>query len=260
MDIRTMTRKTGQAMCHLNPDNAKILVVIPAYNEESSIYRVVRSANAMLPGSEILVIDDSSADNTKSEAKKAGAIVLSHPLNLGYASSLELGYIYALQHGYDIVLQMDGDGQHLAEEMPKVLFPVARGEADICIGSRYMLAEQTYKTSWVRRTGQKFFGLIYSLITKEHITDPTSGFQCLNKKAFHLFAEGHFPDDFPDTDVLLISHYARLVIREVPVRMHARSDGESMHSGFKPLYYIVKMLLSIFMVILNHRRWRTYAS
>jgi glycosyltransferase involved in cell wall biosynthesis len=255
-----MTAKTDPAMGVPNPANPNVLIIIPAYNEESCIYRVVHSVKAILPGAEILVIDDSSADNTNLEAKRAGAIVLRHPINMGYASSLELGYLYALRHGYDFVLQMDGDGQHLAEEMQKLIDPVVRGEADICIGSRYMLTEQNYKTSWVRRTGQKFFGFIYSLITKEHITDPTSGFQCLNKKAFQLFAGGHFPDDFPDTDVLLISHYAKFVIREVPVRMNARSDGKSMHSGFKPLYYIVKMLLSIFMVILNHRRWRTYAS
>jgi glycosyltransferase involved in cell wall biosynthesis len=179
---------------------------------------------------------------------------------MGYASSLELGYIYALQHHYDIVVQMDGDGQHLAEEIPHILNPVIGGAADIVIGSRYLLSEQGYKTTWVRRIGQKFFGRIFSLITKEHITDPTSGFQCLSKKAFQLFTGGHFPDDFPDIDVLLISHYAGLAIKEVPVVMTERSGGQSMHSGLKPLYYIMKMLLSIFIVVLNHRRWRAYAS
>jgi glycosyltransferase involved in cell wall biosynthesis len=238
----------------------KVLVVIPAYDEEARIGQVVSSVSQVLPEAKILVINDSSMDDTRQKAKNAGATVLSHAVNMGYASSLELGYIYALHHHYDVVVQMDGDGQHLAEEIPHILNPVINGEADIMIGSRYLLSEHGYKTSWVRRTGQKFFGFIFSLITKEHITDPTSGFQCLSKKAFHLFAGGHFPDDFPDTDVLLISHYAGLAIREVPVVMKERSGGQSIHSGLKPLYYIIKMLLSIFIVLLNQRRWRAYAS
>lgn len=255
-----MERESGLRMSESSSANPSVLVVIPAYNEEPSISPVVCSVKTILPGARILVIDDASTDDTNREAKRAGAVVLHHPVNMGYASSLELGYMYALRHGYGIVLQMDGDGQHLAEEIPKILSPVAAGQADICIGSRYMLPEQNYKTSWVRRAGQRFFGSIYSLITHERITDPTSGFQCLSRKALQLFAGGHFPDDFPDTDVLLISHYAGLVIREVPVRMTERSDGRSMHSGLKPLYYIVKMLLSIFMVVLNHSRWRAHAS
>jgi glycosyltransferase involved in cell wall biosynthesis len=238
----------------------RVLVVIPAYNEESRIGQVVASVRQILPDAEVLVVDDASTDGTKEEAKGAGATVLSHTVNMGYASSLELGFIYALNRGYDIIVQMDGDGQHLAREIPLILNPVIGGEADILIGSRHLLPESPAGTTWARRIGQHFFASIFNLITGEHITDPTSGFQCLNRKAFRLFANGHFPDDFPDADVLLISHYAGLVLKEVPVVMKERAGGKSMHSGWKPLYYMVKMLLSIFIVILDRKRWRVYES
>lgn len=238
----------------------RVLVVIPAYNEETRIGQVVASVGQVLPEAKILVVDDASTDGTKDEAKNAGATVLSHTVNMGYASCLELGFIYALNRDYDIIVQMDGDGQHLAREIPLILNPVVDGEADILIGSRHLLPGNSEGVSRARRIGQKFFALIFHLITGERITDPTSGFQCLNRKAVRLFAKGHFPDDFPDTDVLLISHYAGLVLKEVPVVMKARGGGKSMHSGWKPVYYILKMLLSIFIVILDRKRWRVYES
>ena len=244
----------------MNNCGQEIMVVIPAYNEETRIGKVVRSVKSVLPESTILVIDDCSTDHTKQEAEKAGAVILSHPINLGYASSLELGYRYALKNEFDIVVQLDGDGQHLAEEIPKILTPVLNQEADIVIGSRYLSADSSYKTSPARWLGKNFFGAIFYMVTKYNITDPTSGFQCLNRKAFQLFASGHFPDDFPDTDVLLIAYYVGLRVKEVPVIMMERSGGISMHFGLKPLYYIIKMILSMFMVILNYRRWRKYES
>jgi hypothetical protein len=117
-----------------------------------------------------------------------------------------------------------------------------------------------YKTSFVRRLGQKIFGMILSLITGYKITDPTSGFQCLNRRAFELFSRGQFPHDFPDADVLLMAYYAGFRVVEVPVVMVERSGGESMHAGLKPLYYVIKMILSIGMVVLSQRRWKQYVS
>lgn len=242
----------------MNDCGQKILVVIPAYNEETRVGKVVRSVKSVVPEATILVIDDCSTDRTKEEAEKAGAFLISHPINLGYASSLESGYLCALKNEFDIVVQMDGDGQHLAEEIPKILAPLLKREVDIVIGSRYLSADSSYKTTLARRLGKSIFGAIFYLMTKYNITDPTSGFQCLNRKAFKLFASGHFPDDFPDTDVLLIAHYAGLRVKEVPVIMVERSGGESIHSGLKPLYYIVKMILSIFIVVLSYRRWKRY--
>lgn len=238
----------------------KILVVIPAYNEELRIGEVVRSVKNILSLASVIVVNDCSIDGTKSEAMNAGATVIDHPINLGYGAGLETGYLYALKNGYEFVVQMDGDGQHLPDEVPKILAPVLNGEADIVVGSRYLSSVNGYRTSFARRVGQKFFGAIFSLITRYNLTDPTSGFQCLNRRVFELFTSGHFPHDFPDTDVLLMAHFAGFRVKEVPVVMMERSGGMSMHAGLKPLYYIMKMSLSIMMVVLSQRRWKQYVS
>jgi glycosyltransferase involved in cell wall biosynthesis len=242
----------------MTKQDQRVLIVIPAYNEQGRIGGIIRSVKHTLPQVSILVVNDCSTDDTGSEALQAGAIVLTHSINLGYGAGLETGYLYALKHGFAVVVQMDGDGQHLPEEVPYILAPVLNGEADIVIGSRYLASQNTYKTSFVRRAGQRFFGIIFSLISKYNITDPTSGFQCLNSNAFELFTCGHFPHDFPDTDVLLMAHYAGFRVKEIPVVMVERSGGISMHSGWKPLYYVIKMLLSIGIVILSQRRWKQY--
>jgi glycosyltransferase involved in cell wall biosynthesis len=242
------------------PEGKKVLVVIPAYNEHGRIGEIIRAVKGILPSAKILVVNDCSSDDTGREAVEAGADVVTHILNLGYGAALETGYLYALQYGYEFIVQMDGDGQHLPDEVPSILAPVLGGEADIVIGSRYLSPENTYKTPFARKAGQKFFGVILSLITGYQITDPTSGFQCLNRRAFELFSRGQFPHDFPDADVLLMAHYAGFRVKEVPVMMRERSGGESMHDGLKPLYYVIKMILSITMVFLSQRRWKQYVS
>ena len=241
-------------------DDQKVLVVIPAYNEHGRIGAIVRAVKRILPSTNVLVVNDCSSDDTWREAREADATVVSHPINLGYGAALETGYLYALKYGYEVIVQMDGDGQHPSAEIPHILVPVLAGDADIVIGSRYLSSESTYKPSIVRRLGQKSFGMLLSLITGYKITDPTSGFQCLTKRAFELFSRGQFPHDFPDADVLLMAHYAGFRVREVPVIMQERSGGVSMHTGLKPIYYVIKMILSIGMVILSKRRWKQYVS
>ena len=238
----------------------KVLAVIPAYNEHGRVGDIIRAVKRVLPSAKILVVNDCSSDDTGTESVGAGAEVVTHLINLGYGAALETGYLYALRYGYEVVVQMDGDGQHLPDEVPQILAPVLDGGADIVIGSRYLSSKNTYKTSFVRRLGQKIFGMILSVITGYKITDPTSGFQCLNRKAFELFSRGQFPHDFPDADVLLMAHYAGFRVKEVPVIMQERSGGVSMHAGLKPIYYVIKMILSIGMVVLSQRRWKQYVS
>jgi len=243
----------------------RVLVVIPAYNEAGRIGKVIRAvqramSSLKIPSVNILVVNDCSTDSTEQEAREAGATVLSHPVNLGYGASLETGYLYASQNSFDIVFQMDGDGQHLAEEIPSVLSLVMEGRTDIALGSRYLSGKSSYYTPFVRRMGQKFFARIFSLLTKQTVTDPTSGFQCLNRKVFEWYAEGHFPRDFPDIDVLIAAHFAGFRLMEAPVSMAEREGGTSIHSGLRPFYYFVKMILSVFIVLLNRRRWNTDVS
>jgi len=119
----------------------KVLVVIPAYNETGRIGEIVKSVKGVLPIAKVLVVNDCSSDDTRREAIEAGATVISHPINLGYGAALETGYLYALGNGFEYIIQMDGDGQHLPEEIPKIISPVLNGEADIVVGSRYLSSE-----------------------------------------------------------------------------------------------------------------------
>jgi glycosyltransferase involved in cell wall biosynthesis len=231
---------------------------MPARNESGRIGSVIQSVRQVLPGADVVVVNDDSSDTTQAEATDAGATVLPHPVNLGYGAGLETGYTYALREGYEWVLQMDADGQHLAEELPRVLQPLLCGRADIVLGSRFMPGQSAYAAGPIRRLGQRFFGLLLRGLTGRRFTDPTSGFQALNRAAVEFLASGVFPCDYPDADVLLMSHRAGLRIAEVPVRMRTRDGGTSMHSGLKPLYYGIKMLFSLFIVLLNFGVWRAW--
>ncbi len=239
----------------------KLLVVLPAHNEAGRIGSVIREIRQALPSASVVVVNDASADDTGGEACRQGADVLPHAVNLGYGGSLETAYFFAMRGGYEVVVQMDGDGQHLAGEIPLLLEPLQAGTADIVIGSRYVEGGGTgggITVPWIRKAGHWFFGALLFLLTRRRFSDPTSGFQALNRRALELLASGVFPCDYPDADVVLMAHLSGIRIREVPVRMVNRAGGVSMHSGWKPLYYGMKMLLSVFVVLLNTPRWHAW--
>jgi glycosyltransferase involved in cell wall biosynthesis len=231
---------------------------MPCLNEEGRIGVVVHSAHNALPSADIVVIDDASDDASAAEAIAAGATVLRHGCNLGYGATLETGYLYAISSGYDIALQMDGDGQHLAEELPRILAPLIEDQADIVVGSRYLANPKDHSSTLVRRAGQWLFRWVIVMLSGKWLSDPTSGFKGLNRRALSLFSSGVLPYDYPDSDVILMSFMAGLRISEVPARMKPRSGGKSMHSGLKPIYYGIKMFLSILIVLLNVRVWRKW--
>ena len=233
----------------------RVLVILPAKDEQGRIGAVLDAVRGVLPDADRVVIDDGSSDGTACESQRSGARVLSHAVNMGYGASLETGYRYAVRQGYGLVVQMDADGQHLAEELPRLVEPVARGEVDIAIGTRHGAG---LRGSPVRRAGQLVFSAILLACTRRWFSDPTSGVQALGPRAVRFFASGVFPCDYPDADVLLMAHLSGLRIREYPVRMQARVGGRSMHAGLKPLYYGGKMLLSVFIVILNVGVWRAW--
>lgn len=238
----------------------RMLVIMPAHNEAGRIGAVIGDLHRVVPDADVAVIDDASTDATADEARAAGAMVLTHAVNMGYGASLETAFLYAVKHGYAPVIQMDADGQHLPAELPALLAPLSEGGADIVLGSRYANHVRHYRTPPIRRLGQLFFGTVLLVLTGRRFSDPTSGFQALSGRALRLFASGVFPCDYPDADVLLMAHWTGLRIREVPVRMVERSGGVSLHGGWKPLYYGMKMLLSVFIVILNYpvwHKWRT---
>jgi len=228
----------------------KIIVIIPAYNEGAKIAAVIDRVRQVSPDFDILVVNDGSKDDTAAAAAAAGATVVSHPFNMGYGVAIQTGYKYASAKGYDFLVQIDGDGQHDPAYIPTLLAPVIAGEIDFALGSRFLEVE-SYEPSVPRRVGMAIFRKLVSVIIGMRITDSTSGYQAFNRRVIRYFTTEVFPYDYPDADMIIILHRAGFTIREIPVRMYANVEGKSMHSGLKPLYYLFKMFLSIFVTLLR---------
>jgi len=235
----------------------RAIVIIPAHNEGAHIAPIVRQIKANYPYFDVLVIDDGSSDDTRARALDAGASVISNPFSLGYGGALQTGYIYATRNRYNFLVQLDGDGQHDPTCIYDLINPVQSGTADITIGSRFLISQKeghdwpAYRAPVVRMIGMRLFSAIATFFTGQKVTDPTSGYQAMNRRAFHLLAGDKFPIDYPDADVIIMLHRAGFRIKEVPVRMFPSPDDKSMHSGLKPLYYIFKMFLSIIVTLLR---------
>ncbi|MGB9082229.1 MAG: glycosyltransferase family 2 protein [Desulfuromonadaceae bacterium] len=234
--------------------SSRSLVLIPAYNEATRIAGVIESIKRVVPENPVLVINDGSRDDTAAVARQAGAIVVTHPFNMGYGVAIQTGYKYARDNNYDYVVQLDADGQHDPACIPDLLAPVMQGKADIAIGSRFL--GTSYTPPLARRLGMALFRKIVSLVTGKVCTDTTSGFQVFNRDVIRYFSQDLFPVDYPDADMLIMLHRAGFCMTEVPVRMFENSEGKSMHSGFKPIYYMFKMLLSIGVTLLREKGGR----
>jgi glycosyltransferase involved in cell wall biosynthesis len=224
----------------------KTLILIPACNEEERIGTVLAAVAAQAPTAEILVIDDGSQDGTAAEARRRGAGTICHPFNLGYGAALHTGYLYARRHGYDQVVQLDADGQHDPRSLGAILDALDQG-ADVVVGSRYLLGDAP-RTSWLRKVASRMFAWIVTTWTGVKITDPTSGYQGLSRQALDEVAGDAFPEDYPDADVLIMLHRAGLKLAEIPVVMHERKGGISMHRGGKVAYYAYKMFLTLALI------------
>lgn len=233
----------------------RLLVVMPAHDEEESVGTTLERVRAALPEADVVVIDDFSRDRTVEVAERHGARVVSLPCNLGYGGAVQTGFKYAVAHDYDAVIQMDADGQHDPGSARALLAPVLAGEADVAIGSRF-LGRANYRIPGLRRAGMRVFGSIVTFVTRQTFSDPTSGFQALDRRAVAFFAHDHYPSDFPDADTIILLALAGFRVREVPVTMEARVAGTSMHSNLKAFYYVAKMTLSILMVLLRRKRLR----
>ena len=229
----------------------KAIIIIPAYNEEKNIAGVINGIKKnSIPDADILVVNDGGEDRTEKIVRELGEQVISLPYNMGYGVALQTGFIYALKKGYEYAVQIDADGQHDPRDIPKLLDEVFNNKADVIIGSRF-LDKGNYRASFIRRVGMLFFAKLTSLIIGEKITDPTSGYQAINKHGLQFYAGDYYPVDFPDADVIIMLHRVGLKIKEIPVTMYPSVQGKSMHSGLKPVYYIFKMFLSIFVTLLR---------
>ncbi len=226
------------------------VVVIPAYREAANIAQVIQGVREQLPHATIVVVDDCSPDATAAAARQAGAVVLRLPINLGDGAARQTGFKFADRLGADWVVQLDGDGQHRPESIPALLAPILADEADLVIGSRFLGAGE-YRPQIGRRIGMWVFAAIASWATGHTITDPTSGFRAMNRRAYRFFCGSAYPQQYPDADVLIAAYRAGLRLAEVPVLMRPSPTGQTIHAGLRPLYYVYKMMLSIFVTMLR---------
>jgi glycosyltransferase involved in cell wall biosynthesis len=231
--------------------SSKLLVVIPAHNESPRIGGVIAGIRQAAPGADILVVDDGSTDGTTETARRAGAIVARLPFNQGYGVALQTGFKFALRHDYDYVVQIDGDGQHEPRCIPDLLAAVQNDQVDVALGSRWLGASE-YQGPALRKFGKSFFGFLASSLTSLEVTDPTTGFQALSRDVVHFYCTNVYPVDYPDANVIIMLDRAGFRVAEVPVIMYRNSTGKSMHSGIaRPIYYGMKMMLSIAMTLLR---------
>jgi hypothetical protein len=227
----------------------KILVIVPAYNEEKNVTDVITDLRGSFPGGDILVINDGSQDNTSGIAKNLGVNVIDLPYNLGIGGAMQTGFVYALSGGYDVAVQFDGDGQHLATEIRKILRPFERNGADLVVGSRF-LSEAGFTSSIQRRLGAKILSFVVSTLIGKRITDTTSGFRVYSKRAIEFFSS-IYPEDYPEVEAFILAHKKGLVIEEVPAEITERKFGKSSITVKRAIYYMVKVLLAIFVDLMK---------
>jgi glycosyltransferase involved in cell wall biosynthesis len=228
----------------------KHIIILPAFNEAKSIASVIQGVRTSEKYADILIVNDGSRDRTAEIAGEMGVMVINHPYNLGYAAALQTGYRYAVSRGYDHLVIMDADGQHDPGSISSLFHVMDSAGADVVIGSRFL--EGGYRMGFMRRIGVSIFSKIARLYTGKRLTDPTSGFQLLNRNAFEFLAsEDGYPMDYPDVNIIMLLHKRRLKVAEAPVHMVNNTEGDTMHGGLKPVMYVIRMILAISLVLLR---------
>ena len=239
----------------------EVLVIIPAYNEESNIAGVLENIekNSISKVADILVVNDASSDATNQIVKRKGHAIVTHVYNLGYGSALQLGYKYAIRRGYRYAIQMDGDGQHDVCNIPKIYETLQtrdeNGELpDIVLGSRFMEGSTDFPVSPAKKIAFAWFRTMLKLGTGRSISDPTTGLQGLSWRTFLFYSKyDNFDDKYPDANMLMQMLLLGFRVREIPAVMHMRTEGISMHSGLKPILYMFRMTFSILAVWIREK-------
>jgi glycosyltransferase involved in cell wall biosynthesis len=227
----------------------KVLVIVPAYNEEENIEPVIVDLRENFPAGDILVVNDGSSDRTSEIARGLGVTVMDLPYNLGIGGAMQTGFRYALDGGYDAAIQFDGDGQHNADEICKILGPNRKKDADLIVGSRF-LSEGGFTSSIQRRLGAKILSAVVSALVRKRITDTTSGFRFYSRRALEFFSS-LYPEDYPEVEAFILAHKKGLHIAEVPAEISPRKFGRSSITISRAVYYMVKVMLAIFVDLLK---------
>ncbi len=236
----------------IDPAQPRVLVIVPAWNEEASVGATVREIRAANPDVDVLVVDDGSVDQTATRAERAGATVCRLPFNLGVGGAMRTGYRYAVRHGYDITVQIDADGQHDPAYLPRLV--EALGTSDIVIGARFARADDPYQVSGARRWAMVLLAWVLSRLAHTRLTDVTSGFRVANRRATTIFAL-HYPAEYLGDTVesLVIAIRTGCRVTQVPVDMRVRSAGRASASPFRAAVYLLRAVVALCLALV--RRW-----
>lgn len=223
----------------------RVLVIVPAYNEQDCIVETVRRIKET--GYDYVVVNDGSKDDTLKLCRENGINVLDLPQNLGIGGAVQAGHKYAQHYGYDIDVQVDGDGQHDPSYIPQLVKMIEDG-ADLAIGSRFVEETDGFQSTWLRRVGITWLSGLLKLLTGKIVTDPTSGFRASGRRAIELFCE-YYPMDYPEPESIALALENGLSLSETPVNMLERQGGSSSIGGFSSVYYMIKVTLAIILVV-----------
>ncbi len=235
----------------------KVLIIIPAYNEEESIERVVDNLVENFPQYDYIVVNDCSNDSTEQILKRRRYNYISLPANLGIGGAVQSGYIYATQNDYDIAIQIDGDGQHDPAYIEKLIEPIINDEADMTIGSRF-IEKKGFQTSLMRRFGIKLIKFVIKLCCGTKVTDTTSGFRASSKELTSLFAK-EYAFDYPEPEAIVAASLHGFRVKDVAVEMKERDGGKSSINALRSLYYMIKVPVALIILRLGTRKRRKKA-
>ena len=221
----------------------KVLIIIPAYNEEKNLPKLTEKLEKMYPQYDYVVVNDGSVDHTKELCRKEGISVINLPVNLGIGGAVQTGYKYGSENGYDIVVQIDGDGQHDIAYLDKLLEPLRNNSADVVIGSRF-IRKEGFQSSRLRRTGIVFLSRLIRLLTGIRVYDVTSGFRAVNRRFVEIYARD-YPSDYPEPEAIVSAIMEGGRVLEVPVVMKERESGTSSINLVRSVYYMIKVTLAV---------------
>lgn len=221
----------------------KTLVIIPAYNEEGNIEKVVNNLIEKFPQYDYLIVNDGSTDHTKHICQSNNYQVINLVVNMGIGGAVQTGYRYARDNDYDVAVQIDGDGQHDVSFLEKMLIPIEKGQADVVIGSRFV-EKEGFQSSGIRRIGINFLSILGKVLTGVRVKDITSGYRVVNSKFIHIFAQD-YPSDYPEPEAMVITAVHGGKILEYPVIMRERVSGQSSITLKKSVYYMYKVTLAM---------------
>ncbi len=235
----------------------KVLLIIPAYNEEKNILNVFNSIKKYNKDNktkyDVIVINDGSKDKTKEILKRNKIPSINLMDNLGIGGAVQTGFKYAYENNYDIAVQFDGDNQHDIKFVKNIIRPIIYKKFDCVIGSRFIGNLSKYKSTFLRRVGIKILSFEIRLLTRKKIKDPTSGFRAFNKKVIKYFSND-YPLEYPEpiSTVMLLKN--KFSVIEVPVKMKSRKNGISSIYSWRTVYYMINVILSIFIVSIKEKK------